>query len=111
MPTTIGFYAMIGKVQPGQETAPGMNIFQTAITPFFSFDSRQEGGGIPIVDKIQALEVALTRRPRSLLPNVLMLTAIVGVSAGRLAFGCCPICIHEELPTLEEDEILEKLQQ
>jgi multicomponent Na+:H+ antiporter subunit C len=90
----------------------GMNIFQTAIILFFVSIGVKKGGGIPIVDKYQALaggvDAATVVNP---LPHVLMLTAIVvGVSVTGVALAVL-IRIHEEFGTLEEDEILEKLRQ
>ena len=107
----IGFYAMIGK-RNLVEKLLGMNIFQTAIILFFVSIGVKKGGGIPIVDKYQALaggvDAATVVNP---LPHVLMLTAIVvGVSVTGVALAVL-IRIHEEFGTLEEDEILEKLRQ
>jgi multicomponent Na+:H+ antiporter subunit C len=107
----IGFYAMIGKRNLVKKLL-GMNIFQTAIILFFVSIGVKKGGGIPIVDKYQALaggvDAATVVNP---LPHVLMLTAIVvGVSVTGVALAVL-IRIHEEFGTLEEDEILEKLQQ
>jgi len=105
----IGFYAMIGKRNLVKKLL-GMNIFQTAIILFFVSIGVKKGGGIPIVDKYQALaggvDAATVVNP---LPHVLMLTAIVvGVSVTGVALAVL-IRIHEEFGTLEEDEILEKL--
>ena len=50
----IGFYAMIGKRNLVKKLL-GMNIFQTAIILFFVSIGVKKGGGIPIVDKYQAL--------------------------------------------------------
>ena len=105
----IGFYAMIGKRNLVKKLL-GMNIFQTAIILFFVSIGVKKGGGIPIVDKYQALaggvDAATIVNP---LPHVLMLTAIVvGVSVTGVALAVL-IRIHKEFGTLEEDEILEKL--
>ena len=107
----IGFYAMIGKRNLVKKLL-GMNIFQTAIILFFVSIGVKKGGGIPIVDKYQALaggvDAATVVNP---LPHVLMLTAIVvGVSITGVALAVL-IRIHKEFGTLEEDEILEKLRQ
>ena len=107
----IGFYAMIGKRNLVKKLL-GMNIFQTAIILFFVSIGVKKGGGIPIVDKYQALaggvDASTVVNP---LPHVLMLTAIVvGVSVTGVALAVL-IRIHEEFGTLEEDEILEKLRQ
>ena len=105
----IGFYAMIGKRNLVKKLL-GMNIFQTAIILFYVSIGVKRGGGIPIVDKYQALaggvDAATIVNP---LPHVLMLTAIVvGVSVTGVALAVL-IRIHKEFGTLEEDEILEKL--
>ena len=106
----IGFYAMIGKRNLVKKLI-GLNIFQTAIILFFVSTSVKKGAGIPIVDKQAALttaiDVATVANP---LPHVLMLTAIVvGVSITGVALAIL-IRIYREYGTLEEDEILEKLQ-
>jgi len=107
----IGFYAMIGKRNLVKKLL-GMNIFQTAIILFFVSIGVKKGGGIPIVDKYQALEGGVDASTVvNPLPHVLMLTAIVvGVSVTGVALAVL-IRIHEEFGTLEEDEILEKLRQ
>jgi multicomponent Na+:H+ antiporter subunit C len=107
----IGFYAMIGKRNLVKKLL-GMNIFQTAIILFFVSIGVKKDGGIPIVDKYQALaggvDASTIVNP---LPHVLMLTAIVvGVSVTGVALAVL-IRIHKEFGTLEEDEILEKLRQ
>jgi len=105
----IGFYAMIGKRNLVKKLL-GMNIFQTAIILFFVSTGVKKGGAIPIVDKYQALagniDATTIDNP---LPHVLMLTAIVvGVSVTGVALSVL-IRIHKEFGTLEEEEILEKL--
>ena len=105
----IGFYAMIGKHNLIKKLL-GMNIFQTAIILFFVSTGVKKGGGIPIVDKYQALaggvDATTIDNP---LPHVLMLTAIVvGVSVTGVALAVLQR-IFKEFGTLEEDEILEKL--
>ena len=105
----IGFYAMIGKRNLVKKLL-GMNIFQTAIILFFVSIGVKKGGGIPIVDKYEALaggvDAATIVNP---LPHVLMLTAIVvGVSVTGVALAVL-LRIYKEFGTLEEDEILEKL--
>jgi multicomponent Na+:H+ antiporter subunit C len=106
----IGFYAMIGKRNLVKKLI-GLNIFQTAIILFFVSTAVKKGAGIPIVDKQMALttgvDVATVINP---LPHVLMLTAIVvGVSVTGVALAML-VRIHRQYGTLEEDEILEKLQ-
>jgi multicomponent Na+:H+ antiporter subunit C len=106
----IGFYAMIGKRNLVKKLI-GLNIFQTAIILFFVSTAVKKGAGIPIVDKQAALagavDVGTVINP---LPHVLMLTAIVvGVSVTGVALAML-VRIYRQYGTLEEDEILEKLQ-
>jgi multicomponent Na+:H+ antiporter subunit C len=105
----IGFYAMIGKSNLVKKLL-GMNIFQTAIILMFISSGVKRGGGIPIVDKLAALEhsvnAALIDNP---LPHVLMLTAIVvSVSVTGVALAILQR-IYKQYGTLEESEILEKI--
>ncbi|NIQ97297.1 MAG: cation:proton antiporter subunit C [Desulfuromonadales bacterium] len=105
----IGFYAMIGKRNLVKKLL-GMNIFQTAIILLFVSSGVKRGGGIPILDKYEAMkhgvDVASVVNP---LPHVLMLTAIVvSVSITGVALAIL-LRIYREYGTLEEDEILEKI--
>ena len=106
----IGFYAMIGKRNLVKKLL-GMNIFQTAIILFFVSTGVKKGGDIPIVDKYAALAGQID--PSTIdnpLPHVLMLTAIVvGVSVTGVALAVL-LRIYKEYGTLEENEILEKIQ-
>lgn len=106
----IGFYAMIGKRNLVKKLL-GMNIFQTAIILFFVSTGVKKGGDIPIVDKYAGLagniDASQIDNP---LPHVLMLTAIVvGVSVTGVALAVLQR-IYREYGTLEEPEILEKVQ-
>ena len=107
----IGFYAMIGKRNLVKKLI-GMNIFQTAIILMFVSAGVKRGAKIPILDKYHFMEhgvnVAEVANP---LPHVLMLTAIVvSVSVTGVALAIL-LRIYREYGTLEEDEILEKLEQ
>jgi len=107
----IGFYAMIGKKNLVKKLI-GMNIFQTAIILMFVSAGVKQGAGIPILDKYKVLEhgVNVTEVVNPL-PHVLMLTAIVvSVSVTGVALAIL-LRIYREYGTLEEDEILEKLDQ
>jgi multicomponent Na+:H+ antiporter subunit C len=104
----IGFYAMIGKNNLVKKLL-GMNIFQTAIILMFISSGVKKGGLIPVLDK-QALEhgvnSALINNP---VPHVLMLTAIVvSVSVTGVALALMQR-IYRRYGTLEENEILEKM--
>lgn len=106
----IGFYAMIGKRNLVKKLL-GMNIFQTSIILFFISTGAKKGGKIPILDKYAALQgtvnVNLVDNP---LPHVLMLTAIVvGVSVTGVALAVM-LRIYRKYGTLEEDEILHKIE-
>jgi multicomponent Na+:H+ antiporter subunit C len=105
----VGFYAMIGKSNLVKKLL-GMNIFQTAIILMFISSGVKKGGLIPVLDKQAALEhgvnSALINNP---VPHVLMLTAIVvSVSVTGVALALMQR-IHRRYGTLEEDEILEKI--
>ena len=105
----IGFYAMIGKNNLVKKLL-GMNIFQTAIILMFISSGVKKGGSIPIIDKQDALahgvNSALINNP---VPHVLMLTAIVvSVSVTGVALALLQR-IHRRYGTLEENEILEKM--
>jgi len=105
----IGFYAMIGKNNLVKKLL-GMNIFQTAIILMFISSGVKKGGLIPIIDKQAALEhgvnSALINNP---VPHVLMLTAIVvSVSVTGVALALMQR-IYRRYGTLEENEILEKM--
>jgi len=105
----IGFYAMIGKNNLVKKLL-GMNIFQTAIILMFISAGVKTGGHIPVLDKQAALEhgvnSALINNP---VPHVLMLTAIVvSVSVTGVALALMQR-IYRRYGTLEENEILEKM--
>lgn len=105
----IGFYAMIGKNNLVKKLL-GMNIFQTAIILMFISSGVKKGGLIPVLDKQAALEhgvnSALINNP---VPHVLMLTAIVvSVSVTGVALALMQR-IYRRYGTLEENEILERM--
>ena len=106
----IGFYAMIGKNNLVKKLL-GMNIFQTAIILFFVSTGAKKGGSIPILDKYAALQGQVdVNQVVNPLPHVLMLTAIVvGVSVTGVALAVM-IRIYRKYGTLEEDEILHKIE-
>ncbi len=106
----IGFYAMIGKRNLVKKLL-GMNIFQTSIILFFISTGAKKGGSIPILDKYAALQGAVdVNQVVNPLPHVLMLTAIVvGVSVTGVALAVMQR-IYRKYGTLEEDEILLKIE-
>lgn len=105
----IGFYAMIGKRNLVKKLL-GMNIFQTAIILLFVSTGVKRGGSIPILDKQRVLESGVdAAQIINPLPHVLMLTAIVvSVSVTGVALAVMQR-IHRKYGTLEEDEILERI--
>ncbi len=107
----IGFYAMIGKRNLVKKLI-GMNIFQTAIILFFISTGAKAGGKIPILDKYEVLEHGVNVNSIvNPLPHVLMLTAIVvGVSVTGVALAVL-VRIYRTYGTLEEDEILQKIEE
>ena len=105
----IGFYAMIGKRNLVKKLI-GMNIFQTAIILMFVSAAVKQGAKIPILDKHHVLEHGVHAvEIVNPLPHVLMLTAIVvSVSVTGVALAIL-LRIYREYGTLDEGEILEKL--
>ncbi len=108
----IGFYAMIGKRNLVKKII-GMNIFQTAIILFFVSISWKRGGTLPILEHAHhhgmehGVDVSNYVNP---LPHVLMLTAIVVMVATLGVALAIIIRVYREYNTLEEDEILRKIQ-
>ena len=107
----VGFYAMIGKRNLVKKLL-GMNIFQTAIILFFISTGAKDGGRIPILNKYEVLEQGINVNSIvNPLPHVLMLTAIVvGVSVTGVALAVL-VRIYRKYGTLEEDEILQKIEE
>jgi len=110
----IGLYAMVAKNNLLKKVI-GMSIFQTAIILFFVSIGEKKGATIPILEHAHgheiaehAIDAAAYANP---LPHVLMLTAIVvGVSTLGVALAIIQK-IYGEYGTIEEDEILEKIQE
>ena len=105
---TIGLYGMLGKRNLMKKLI-GMNIFQSAVILFFICGSVKWGATTPVYDPaLGAADPALYANP---LPHVLMLTAIVvmvATSGVSLAFL---LLIYRSYRTLDEREILEKMQE
>ena len=127
----IGLWAMIAKNNLIKKLI-GMSIFQTAIILFYVSIGVKEGATIPIylpehdphgshaqLDSNQTellshgakvLEASAVPNYTNPLPHVLMLTAIVvGVATLGLALSVC-LRIYRGYGTVEEDELLEKLE-
>jgi multicomponent Na+:H+ antiporter subunit C len=101
----IGLYGMIKKRNLMKKVI-GASIFQVAIILFFISGSLREGATVPILD--ENLSGANYINP---LPHALMLTAIVvsvAISGVALAFM---VRIYREFHTLDENEILERVQE
>jgi multicomponent Na+:H+ antiporter subunit C len=111
----IGFYAMTGKRNLVKKLV-GMNIFQWSIILFVVSLAAKRGATIPIMEGGHnghghghgvALHAIDYVNP---LPHVLMLTAIVvGVATTGVALSLL-VRVYKSYGTLEEDEILEKIQ-
>jgi len=127
----IGLWAMIAKNNLIKKLI-GMSIFQTAIILFYVSIGVKEGATIPIylpehdphgtpvladsnstepiLAKPQALDASMVPNYTNPLPHVLMLTAIVvGVATLGLALSIC-LRIYRAYGTVEEDELLIKLE-
>lgn len=109
----IGLFAMIAKNNLMKKII-GMSIFQSAIILFYVSIGLKKGATIPILEhghgeSVQhAINAAHYANP---LPHVLMLTAIVvGVSTLGVALSLLQK-IHRVYDTIEEDEILEKIEE
>ncbi len=109
----IGFYAMMAKKNLIKKII-GMNIFQSAIILFYISTSVKRGGAtIPILEHAAGghgspeIDVMAYANP---LPHVLMLTAIVVMIATLGVAVAVTILIFRRYGTIEEDEILMKIQ-
>ena len=107
----IGLYAMLAKNNLIKKII-GMGIFQTGIIVFYVSIGAKRGGTIPIIEHGHGSEVHEVIKALDYvnpLPHVLMLTAIV-VSVGTLGVALAiALRIYTEYNTLQEDEILEKI--
>jgi multicomponent Na+:H+ antiporter subunit C len=108
----IGLYAMIVKNNLVKKVV-GMSILQTAIILFFISIGTKHKATIPIIEHghglaehaVQAVNYA------NPLPHVLMLTAIVVAVATLGVALALVIRLHNRYHTLEEDEILARLEE
>jgi multicomponent Na+:H+ antiporter subunit C len=107
----VGLYTMIAKKNLIKKII-GMNIFQTAVILFFISIGAKRSATIPIIlhgygAQDHAVHATDYINP---LPHVLMLTAIVvAVSTLGVALALA-IKVFQEYQTLDEDEILARLQ-
>ncbi len=107
----IGLYAMIAKKNLVKKII-GMSILQTAVILFFISIGAKKDATIPIIvhgheGGSHAARAAEYINP---LPHVLMLTAIVVAVATLGVALALVIKIYQQYQTLEEDEILTRLQ-
>ncbi|SHF39890.1 multisubunit sodium/proton antiporter, MrpC subunit [Fodinibius roseus] len=103
----IGLYGMLIKDNLVKKTI-GLSIFQTGVILFFVSIASKWGATVPVKsDEFPVTEVANYMNP---LPHTLMLTAIVvGVATLGVAFALL-ITIYNRYETLNEQELLEKIQ-
>ena len=109
----IGLYAMMAKMNLVKKLI-GMNIFQWSIILFFVSTGAKYGATIPILEGGHghhgAEAIVQASHYVNPLPHVLMLTAIVvGVGTTGVALALL-LKIYRTYHTLEEDEILQKMQ-
>ena len=109
----IGFYAMMAKRNLIKKII-GMNIFQSSIIFFYISTSVKKGGAtVPILEYAHeshgthAIDVMKYANP---LPHVLMLTAIVVMVATLGVALAVAIMIYRKYATLEEDEIMMRIE-
>lgn len=103
----IGLYGMLVKENLVKKTI-GLSIFQAGVIMFFVSVATKWDATVPVKDDaIPVTEVANYMNP---LPHTLMLTAIVvGVATLGVAFALL-ITIYNRYKTLDEQELLEKIQ-
>jgi multicomponent Na+:H+ antiporter subunit C len=109
--TLIGFYAMITRASLVRQLI-GLTVFQTGIILFFISAGAKWGAGLPIAPDGSgpggaAIDPAAHSNP---LPHALMLTAIVVAVATQGVAMALLIRIKRDLGTLDEDELVEKMQ-
>jgi len=107
----IGLYAMIVKNNLVKKIV-GMSILQTAIMLFFISIGTKHKATIPIIDHAHgsAAHAVKAVHYANPLPHVLMLTAIVVAVATLGVALALVIQLHSRYHTLEEDEILARLE-
>ena len=104
---TIGLYGILFKKNLIKKVI-GLAIFQGSIVLFFVSLGSKWDATVPVLDK--NLPVDIVSNYLNPLPHTLMLTAIVvGVATLGVAFTLL-IAIYNRYKTLEEDELIEKLQ-
>jgi multicomponent Na+:H+ antiporter subunit C len=103
----IGLYGMLFKKNLVKKTI-GLSIFQTAVILFFVSVAMKDGATVPV--KAYDIPVDNVANYMNALPHTLMLTAIVvGVATLGVALALI-INIYNRYETLNEEELLEKIQ-
>ena len=107
----IGLYTMISKNNFVKKII-GMNIFQTAVILFFISLGAKKDATIPIIAHGYAADSHAVRAADFInpLPHVLMLTAIVVAVATLGVALALVVKVFQQYQTLEEDEILTRLE-
>ena len=107
----VGLYAIIAKRNLVKKII-GLNILQTAVILFFISLGLKKNATIPIIEFGNAAEHHLVHAADYInpLPHVLMLTAIVVAVATLGVALAIVVKLFQNYQTLEEDEILTKLE-
>ena len=108
----LGLYAMMTKKNLVKKII-GMNILQTAVILFFISISAKNNATIPIIEHGQTFSHSGVQAVDYInpLPHVLMLTAIVVAVATLGVALALVIKLFNQYGTLEEDEIIVRLEE
>ncbi|MDJ0828858.1 MAG: cation:proton antiporter subunit C [Desulfobacterales bacterium] len=108
----LGLYAMMTKKNLVKKII-GMNILQTAVILFFISISAKNNATIPIIEHGQTFSHSGVQAVDYInpLPHVLMLTAIVVAVATLGVALALVIKLFNQYGTLEEDEIIARLEE
>ncbi len=108
----IGLYGIMVKKNLVKKII-GLNILQTAVILFFISVGAKEKATIPIIEHGNDTVHAAVSASHYInpLPHVLMLTAIVVAVATLGVALALVIRIHQQYHTLEEEEILKRIQE
>jgi multicomponent Na+:H+ antiporter subunit C len=85
----------------------GLMIFSTAVFIFFIEGSVKAGGTVPVIDPEIGLDAAQYMNP---LPHLLILTAIVVTVAVKGVALALLVSIHRAHGTLDEEELLRRME-
>ena len=108
----IGLYGIMAKKNLVKKII-GLNILQTAVILFFISIGAKQRATIPIIEHGHDAHNGVVSAAHYMnpLPHVLMLTAIVVAVATLGVALTLVIKIHQQYHTLEEDEILARIDQ